>query len=292
MQLSITAFSTALFSTWYFIDELGILFDAGDGVSAHLLQKARKVKHAFISHADRDHVSGLIQFNQLNARDGLPKIYYPKDSGSFPHLANFAAKFDPHVAGSEWHPIDFEQSIFLQKDLFVRSFRNEHIPVPKEVVKSMGFHIIRRKRKLKPEFYGLKGIEIAKLRKEKGDNFVTEEVFENILSYSGDSPISQDNRFKHTNILIHEATFLRIDESVLDKERANKHSTLEGVLKMVKNTNVQQLILGHFSSRYHTDEIDAEIRRLVTYFGIKIPVFRIPPGSCMRNILGQPPINN
>ena len=60
MQLSITAFSTALFSTWYFIDELGLLFDAGDGVSAHLLQKARKIKHAFISHADRDHISGLI----------------------------------------------------------------------------------------------------------------------------------------------------------------------------------------------------------------------------------------
>ena len=114
MQLTITAFSTALFSTWYFIDELGILFDAGDGVSAHLLQKARKVKHAFISHADRDHISGLIQFNQLNARDGFPKIYYPKDSGSFPALADFAAKFDPHVSGSEWHPIGFDESIFLQ----------------------------------------------------------------------------------------------------------------------------------------------------------------------------------
>jgi len=99
MKLTITAYSTAaystaLFSTWYFIEEFGLLFDGGDGLSAHLLQKARKIKHAFISHADRDHLSGLIQFNQLNARDGFPIIYYPKDSSSFPYMADFAAKLN------------------------------------------------------------------------------------------------------------------------------------------------------------------------------------------------------
>ena len=89
MKLTITGFSTALFSTWYFIEELGLLFDCGDGASSGLLQKARKVKHAFISHADRDHLTGLLQFNQLNARQGFPKIYFPRDSGSFPFLKEF-----------------------------------------------------------------------------------------------------------------------------------------------------------------------------------------------------------
>jgi len=290
MKLTITAYSTALFSTWYFIDELGLLFDAGDGLSAHLLHKARKVKHAFISHADRDHLSGLIQFNQLNARDGFPKIYFPKDSGSFPYIADFAVKFDPHVQGTEWHPIEYGAKVFLQKDLYVRSFRNEHLPFPPELVKTMGFYIEKRKRKLKTQFFGLAGKEIARLRLKKGDDFITEEVTENILSYSGDSPVATDGRFENTNILIHEATFLRIDETVLDHERANKHSTLEGVLKMVKETNVQQLILGHFSSRYSTAEIDLEIKRLVKYYGIKIPVFRIPPGVCARDILAGQPI--
>ena len=289
MQLTITAFSTALFSTWYFIEEFGILFDAGDGVSAHLLQKARKIKYAFISHADRDHISGLIQFNQLNARPGLPKIYYPKNSGSFPFLADFAAKFDPHVSGTEWSPMGFEERVFLKKDLLVRSFRNEHIPMPRTIVKSMGFHIEKCKRKLKPEFHGLAGKEIAQLRQTKGDDFITDEITENILSYSGDSPVAKDGRFENTKILIHEATFLRIDESVTDHERANKHSTLEGVLQMVKDTNVQQLILGHFSTRYSIEEIDSEIRRLVDYFGITIPVYRIPPGVCVWDVLNSKP---
>lgn len=43
-HLRITGYSTALFATWFFIEELGLLLDAGDGVSAGLLQKSRKVK--------------------------------------------------------------------------------------------------------------------------------------------------------------------------------------------------------------------------------------------------------
>ena len=103
-KLTISGFSTALFSTWYFIDELSLLFDCGDGVCAGLLQKFRKIKHVFLPHADRDHVTGLLQFSQLNSRPGL-KICYPRDSGTFPALQEFTAKFDPHVSGAEWKAV-------------------------------------------------------------------------------------------------------------------------------------------------------------------------------------------
>ena len=86
MKLKITGYSTALFSTWYFIEELGLLLDAGDGVTSSLLQKARKIENVFISHADRDHLTGLLQLNQLNAREGFPKIFYPFNCGSFPAI--------------------------------------------------------------------------------------------------------------------------------------------------------------------------------------------------------------
>ena len=95
--MKITGYSTALFSTWFFLEEYGILFDAGDGVSASLMGKGGKIKHIFISHADRDHITGLLQVHQLNARPGKPLIAYPKDSGSFPAMAGFMDKFDPHV---------------------------------------------------------------------------------------------------------------------------------------------------------------------------------------------------
>lgn len=63
MHLTLTASSSALFSTWFFIEEFGALFDAGDGVSAALMQRSRKVKHVFVTHADRD-VADLLSLAQ------------------------------------------------------------------------------------------------------------------------------------------------------------------------------------------------------------------------------------
>ena len=171
-KLTITGFSTALFSTWYFIDELSLLFDCGDGASAGLLQKSRKVKHIFISHADRDHVAGLLQFSQLNSRPGL-KIYYPRDSGSFPALENFTAKFDPQVSGAEWIPVEGGQEIQIRNDLVVRTLENSHIKTIEGQVKSLSFFVEHRARKLKPELAGKSGAEIAQLRKDLGEDSIT-----------------------------------------------------------------------------------------------------------------------
>ena len=77
MNLTITGYSTALFATWYFIEELRLLFDAGDGVAPTLLQKSRKIDHIFLSHADRDHVTGLLRLNELIARDRAPSAIFP-----------------------------------------------------------------------------------------------------------------------------------------------------------------------------------------------------------------------
>ena len=290
MKLNITGYSTALFATWYFVEELGLLFDAGDGITSGLLQKSKKVKHAFISHADRDHLGGLLQFNQLNGFGDAATIHYPRDCGSFPFLNEFAQKFDPHVEGVHWLPMNENEPIQLKNGLMVLPFRNRHIPAPSDKVKSLSFHVFRVKRKLKPEFHKLSGLEIKELRETKGEDFVTTEIRENILSYSGDTPVEWDGRFKDSKILIHEATFLEDEPSILDKDRMNKHSFLEDVIKMVADSNIEQLILGHFSSRYSDAEIDQAIQLHCQNYGLKIPVYRLLPGRIHRNILGNEPI--
>ena len=73
-----------------------------------------KINQVFISHADRDHLTGLLQFNQLNARPGFPVIHYPRDSGSFSSLAKFSRQFDQQVA----------QTITRQIDCPARNFGN------------------------------------------------------------------------------------------------------------------------------------------------------------------------
>ena len=291
MKLTLTGYSTALFSTWWFLEEWGILFDAGDGVMAGLLQKSRKVKHVFISHADRDHLTGLLQFNQLNARPGFPQIYYPRDCGSFPAMADFFPRFDPHVKGTEWNPIVGGDEIQVKADMIVQAIRNEHVPAGPETVKSFSFKVMQTKRKLKDEHRGLSGKEIASLKEKLGNDAVTQEVRNNVLTYSGDTPVDDYGRFDGSEILIHEATFMEDGEHNDVTMHGNRHSTLEQVMEMIANIKVGKVVLGHFSSRYNEAQIDRNIKRLSKHYGITTPIFRVLPGEITRNVLAGDPIN-
>lgn len=290
MQLTITGYSTALFATWYFIDELGILFDAGDGLAASLLQKSRKINQAFISHADRDHLTGLLQFNQLNARPGGPAIYYPADSGSFKAMDAFSKQFDPHVSGSVWLPVKAGMEIKIKDDLLVIPVRNSHVPAEAGITKSLGYKVIQVKRKLKPELAGLTGAEIKKLSDEHGKESTTIEVRKNIISYSGDTPVENFDEWKDAEILIHEATFLTGKDEATPAH-GNKHSRLEEVIEMVSSTNIKQLILGHFSSRYTNGEITGTIKKLCLKYALNIPVYCVLPGEVKRDILNSTPVH-
>jgi ribonuclease Z len=287
---NITGYSTALFSTWYFVDELRLLFDAGDGLSAALLQKGRRVKHIFVSHPDRDHLGGLFQFHQLNAREDWPRIYYPKDSRSFPFMQAFLKSFDPHVSGAIWQPIEDGETIWIGKGIGVEAIRNEHIPAPPGVSKSFGFKVFEKKQKLHPDLQGLPAEQIQKIVLERGKDQTTVSQRIDLLAYSGDTPIGLPSLWQGVKTLIHEATFLEKEGQVLNSEHLSKHSTLEQVLKMVAQTDVEQLILGHFSTRYDAAQIDERIQECIQKLGIKIPVHCILPGQVAVDILQKTPI--
>ncbi|MBW8685650.1 MBL fold metallo-hydrolase [Chitinophaga rhizophila] len=291
MELTITGYSTALFSTWYFVEELGLLLDAGDGMMSALLQKSRKINHVFISHADRDHLTGLLQFNQLNARDGYPVMHYPKDSRSFPFMQDFFARFDPYAIGAVWQPVTAGDEIRIKDDILVIPVRNEHVPVPTEITRSLGFKVYQTKRKLRPELTGLSGEEIRKIGLEKGKEATTMEVRANILSYSGDTPVDDLHKWEDTEILIHEATFLEREEDIKVYAHKNKHSRLDEVMEMVSGSNIKTLILGHFSSRYNASQINTAIIELCNRYAINIPVYSVLPGETVVNILKSKPVN-
>ena len=292
MSLTLTGYSTALFSTWFFIEEFGVLFDAGDGVASGLLQKSGKVRNVFISHADRDHLTGLFQFNQLNARDGYPIIHYPKDCGSFPAIQNFTSKFDPHVENASWVPISNQSEFEIKKGIQVEAFKNNHVSTKEGQVKSLSYHLYSTKQKLKEEYRMLSGKEIAQLKQKSNAPVLTEMVKEHVIGYSGDTPVDDYSKWDNSNILIHEATFIEGDKAGTAQPHGNKHSTLEEVVKMASEISIQELILSHFSSRYSTQFIDQSIRNLCKEYRIKIPVRRLLPGCIHKNILSNPPIND
>lgn len=291
MSFNITAYSTALFSTWINVEELNLLIDAGDGITAGLLQKSRKIKNVFITHPDRDHLNGLPQFMQLNSRKDFPVIHYPKDSGSFPAMRDFLIKFDPHTSESNWIGIEDRQIVPIKKGFEIHTLRNEHIKSPLGINKSLSYKLYELKSKLKPEFQGLKSQEIKKIVESKGRSYITRISKENAISFSGDTPVDDYSKWDQSNVLIHESTFITGDSGIPVSSHQGKHSTLEEVMQMVSEIKIEVLILTHFSARYSSQEIDFAVRKQVKKLKIDIPVYVVYPGKVSRDILSRTPVN-
>ena len=283
--MKISGYSTALFSTWLNLEDLGILFDAGDGITAFLKHKSRKIKHIFISHADRDHLTGLPQLLQLNSRDGYPKIYYPADCGSFPALEQFLNKFDPHSAASEWIPIKDNEVVKINNEYAVIAKRNNHVECAPMENKSFSFLLEKRKRKLKSAHLHLSGAEIKELRQKYGEDYITEPISTVELGYSGDCSAEDPSVWLGVKTLIHESTFLRKEDTV---PRGNKHSTLGSVLQLAAKVKPEHLMLTHFSSRYSKKEIDSELTRNLALYQLESQLRVLYPGEFIQDIQAEP----
>ncbi|MEM9915399.1 MAG: MBL fold metallo-hydrolase [Planctomycetota bacterium] len=284
MQFTISAFSTALFSTWVFIEELGLLFDAGDGVAAALMQKSRKANHLFFSHPDRDHLGGILQLYQLNAREGKPTIGYPKDSGSFPALERFVSQFDPQSGPATWLPLDDGQTIKIGGKRQVTAIRNGHIVSTPASVKSLSYLVTEDRSQLKAEFQGLTGEGIANLRRQHGDAYVLNIERKPMLGFSGDTPALEPDVWLGVPVLIHECTFLKQEDT------RGQHSHLEQVLEASRFLPLEHLILTHFSSRYSHADIQEAVTETANRLDIRFNIFLVLPGETARDILNQAPV--
>lgn len=295
MNLTITGYSTALFSTWFFVDDWALLLDCGDGAVAGLLQKSRKVRTIAVSHADRDHLNGLPQFLQINSRErGLPVVLYPRDCGSFPALEAFLKEFDRReehgVSRNQWLPVVPGDSHPLGKaKARVLPVASRHIDTEPGLVKSLSYLVVNEHNRLRPEYAGLSEAEIVTARHTMGDAAVMETVSETLLAYSADTPIEPADRWQRPKILIHESTFLHVADA-MSRAQEMRHSALDQVLPMAADLPLEALILSHFSTRYGAGEIRRAIREGCHRIRPSFPVFAVLPGEIRRDILAGRPV--
>jgi ribonuclease Z len=290
MQLTITAHSTALFSTWIFIEEWRLLFDAGDGVMSHLQHRSRKIKNVAISHADRDHIFGLLQLNHHNAGHNLESVFYPRDARSIERLRDFAWRFDRDTSEQiAFVPVEPGGTVDLGANLALHPIRNTHLSQFGDQVRSLGYTVLRQFRKLKEEFVQLSQEDLRRIGTERGSAFLTEPREEALLTYTGDTGPCDADRWGKPKILIHEATFLRRDE-VEEGWPGHEHTELPDALDVARGVGPEILVLHHLSSRYRMAEIASEVRRHATEMRIPFPIWVLPPGQTVENLLGLQPV--
>jgi ribonuclease Z len=276
-------YSKALYSSWVYYSPDRLAFDAGEGISTILGNKVFAIERIFLSHGHADHITGLIGLiNIRNSGMGDTEkpltIYYPEGNWRVLELISYIKRTNRRLKYRlEWVPLRIGDRVEVfcgQCDRYVEAFKTVH----SDNETSLGYNIIERRKRLKPEYRDLPQEEILKLVHAGKREEISETYLKKLVSYGGDSIALDPADVFETDILIHDCTFLT------EEEREDyKHATLSEALEVALRAQVQEALLAvHISSRYKQQLKEIEERLLREHPTLPFKVIFVPPGKLFR----------
>jgi ribonuclease Z len=239
-SLEICGYSVGGEETVVAAPSLDVCFDIGKAPDELL-----SVNHVLLTHGHMDHAAGIAYYcSQRNFREMSPgTILLPYGLASaVDDLLNCWANLDgsrppaniiPMIAGEEYQ---------IRQNLFAFAFETNHCR------NSLGYTIIERRQKLKEQYLGLPGIEIARLRKNGVP--VTYTLNLPLVSYLGDTMGGDFENLacvRQSQVLIAECTFF--DSEHRDRAQAGRHYHFDQLAKLLPTMENEFIVLTHLSHR-------------------------------------------
>ena len=249
------------------IREKLFLIDCGEGTQMQLRKyhlKFNRINHIFISHLHGDHVfglPGLISTFNLLGRTATLTIHAHKDLQNV--LETYLGYFEKKLLYKlEFIPFDPRKNERIYEDKSVEVYT---IPL-KHSVPTAGF--LFKEKRCEPNMikeaiteYDIALSEIPAIK--SGSDLVLDsgEIIPNseltieppearTYAYCSDTVLVKKNAelLKEVDLLYHEATF---GDDCSERIKKTGHSTARQAGQLAKLANVKQLLIGHYSARYH-----------------------------------------
>lgn len=229
------------------VPDLDACFDVG--LAPRTLASTRNL---FLSHGHVDHSGALATLQGIRGLMKMPRLrlFMPAEivdpMVAILELRTSMQRYDMSVDAVPMTP---GQEVSLGGNLYVRAFKTFH-PVP-----SLGYLFLRKIEKLRPEFRGVPGPEIAERRRAGEDLFEPAERLE--LAYATDTlatVLDQCPELYKAQVLILECTFLDDKKSVA-AARAGCHIHLDELIERADLFENEALVLMHFSQIYSPREV-------------------------------------
>ena len=251
--LTVEGYSRAAVQSYWRIPELKLGFDLGAQPWDFM-----NMPCWFITHAHLDHMSALPVYiaRRRMMKMEPPTIYVPAENlDDVKRLLLVWQRLDRGRMICELHGVQPGEVIPMGRDHIISVFRTTH------TVPSVGYLVWDRRNKLKEEYQHLTGEEIRDIRLSGVP--VTREIRTPLVAYTGDtSPAGLDDNpeLYRTKILITEMSF------ILPKHRKDKihkfgHMHLDDFLDRADRFQNEAIIVGHFSTRYHPEQVKQYLDR-------------------------------
>ncbi|TPV96800.1 MAG: MBL fold metallo-hydrolase [Myxococcales bacterium FL481] len=238
--------------TCLMVPELGLMFDVG-----MCPRGAIKFDRVLVSHGHADHLGGLFYLLSQRSlmRRGAPDVYVPREI--LEPLQTIAAQWsaieDFELPVRFW-PCDPEQAIALGDGLEALPLRSVHR------VASLAYVISRTTQRLRSEFVGRPGPELAQLRRS-GVRLTSPESTP-ILCVSGDTQIELflgDARVRQSRVLVHEVTAW---DGKRDRASTREwgHTHVDEMIACAERFEGDTLVLVHRSLRHSRADAERIVR--------------------------------
>ncbi len=254
-RFTLEGLSISTVETYIKVAELNLIFDIGRGP-----RDGVNLDHCLLTHGHQDHALGLSKY--ISTRGLLdmapPTIYAPAEIiDDLENLIRAWERLECRRSRCDYHmvPMYAGQEVELRRGLRILPFRTDHS------VPSLGYAVIEERHKLKPEYLGMPGPEIARRRHAGEDLLYT--MREPLVTFVGDStirPFDEVPIVRTSDVLILESTFLH-EEDRKDAAR-KKHTHLGEVIERLDAFQGRLLVLSHFSTRYARSEIEDVIGQI------------------------------
>lgn len=234
--------------TCLMVPELHVMFDVGMCPRAALTYD-----RILVSHAHADHLGGLpyLASQRGMISRGAPKVHLPAVAlepmqriiQAWSELEGFAIKID--LQGQE-----HGDRVDLGKGREALALRSSHR------VPSLAWVVFRTVKKLKPDFFGKSGTELAQLRKDGVE--ISAAHTQPILCVSGDTRVElfdREETVRQSHVLVYEVTSWD-ERSDVARTRHWGHTHIDELATRAEQFSGDTLVLVHRSARHSLSEAE------------------------------------
>jgi len=239
-DIDIYGYSVAGEETVIGIPQLDVCFDIGKAPDQMI-----PINHILLTHGHMDHAAGIAYYLShrkfCGQSDGIV-LTPPSTIEPLRQILDAWGRLDGSRIPAKLVPVRPGDEYRLKPNLIARVFATKHTR------DAVGFCVIETRKKLKPEYAALTGLQLVELKKQ--GIAIDNPVEIPLVSYLGDTQyvdFAQLPYVADSKILIAECTFFEDEHT--ERADAGRHMHIDEFAPLLERMNNQHIIITHLSRR-------------------------------------------